>query len=117
MTLVPLFVIFASAFAVCLLLTPLVRSAALRLGLVDEPDGRRKIHARPIPIAGGLAILLTVGVVFAGSLFQGGPWMDIVRDRWVTVAGLATAAVLIAVVGLFDDYLGMRGRHKLFWQL
>jgi UDP-GlcNAc:undecaprenyl-phosphate/decaprenyl-phosphate GlcNAc-1-phosphate transferase len=117
MSLLPLFVVFGSALAVCLLLTPLVRLAALRWGLVDEPDGRRKIHARPIPVAGGVAVLLTVGIVLAGSLFRGGPWLEIVRDYWLRVAGLATAAIVIAIVGIVDDYRGMRGRHKLFWQL
>jgi UDP-GlcNAc:undecaprenyl-phosphate GlcNAc-1-phosphate transferase len=117
MSLLPFVLVFASSLAVCLLLTPIVRLIALRWGLVDEPDGRRKIHARPIPIAGGVAVLLSVGVVLAGSLFQGGPWMEVVRDHWVRIAGLATAAIVIAVVGIVDDYSGLRGRHKLFWQL
>ena len=117
MTPVPLLAIFGSALALCLLLTPLVRLIALRWGLVDEPDGRRKIHARPIPIAGGVAVLLTAGVVLAATFALGGPWRDAVGDRWLTLAGLAAAACVIAVVGVTDDYVGLRGRHKLVWQL
>jgi UDP-GlcNAc:undecaprenyl-phosphate GlcNAc-1-phosphate transferase len=117
MTPLALLLVFTAALTVCLLLTPLVRLAALRWGLVDEPDGRRKIHARPIPIAGGLAVLLTVGVVLGGSLFRGGPWTEIVRDHWTRVAGLVTATVIITLVGIVDDYRGLRGRTKLFWQL
>src|SRR5437764_1189184 len=117
MTLFPLITVFVSALALCLLLTPIVRSAALRWGLVDEPDGRRKIHARPIPIAGGVAVLLTAVVVLAVTFSLGGPWREAVGDRWMTIVGLAAAACIIAVVGVADDYVGLRGRHKLFWQL
>jgi UDP-GlcNAc:undecaprenyl-phosphate GlcNAc-1-phosphate transferase len=117
MTFVPLFVVFGLALAVCLLVTPLVRTVALSWGLVDEPDGRRKIHARPIPIAGGVAVLLTAAVVLAGAFSVAGPWRDAVSDRWLTLFGLAGAAIVIAVVGVADDYYGMRGRTKLLWQL
>ncbi len=117
MALLPLFVVFGAALTACLLVTPLVRVVALRWGLVDEPDGRRKIHARPIPIAGGVAVLLTAGLVLAVTFALPGPWRDAVGDRWLTVAGLAAAAAIIAVVGVADDYCGLRGRHKLFWQL
>jgi UDP-GlcNAc:undecaprenyl-phosphate GlcNAc-1-phosphate transferase len=117
MTLFPLLVVFGSALAGCLLVTPLVRMAALRWGLVDEPDGRRKIHARPVPIAGGVAVLLTTGLVLAGTFAVPGPWRDAVGERWLTVAGLAAAAAIIAVVGVADDYIGLRGRNKLLWQV
>src|SRR5690349_13145073 len=40
-----------------LLLTRLARGAAARVGLVDAPDGRRKAQARPVPVAGGPAVL------------------------------------------------------------
>jgi UDP-GlcNAc:undecaprenyl-phosphate GlcNAc-1-phosphate transferase len=117
MTIIPLLVVFGAALAGCLLVTPLVRSAALRFGLVDEPDGRRKIHARPIPIAGGVAVLLTAGLVLAGTFAVAGPWRDGIGERWLTVVGLAAAATIIAAVGVADDYVGLQGRHKLLWQL
>ena len=117
MTLFPLFVVFGAALAGCLLVTPLVRAVALRWGMVDEPDGRRKIHARPIPIAGGVAVLLTSALVLTGTFALPGPWRDALGNRWLTVAGLALAAAIIAAVGVADDYYGLRGRHKFFWQV
>jgi UDP-GlcNAc:undecaprenyl-phosphate GlcNAc-1-phosphate transferase len=44
-----------SAFCVTLIAVPLWRKWCLRIGLVDDP-GHRKIHATPIPLAGGLAV-------------------------------------------------------------
>ena len=56
---------FTLAMIVSLCITPIVRSAALRFGLVDEPDGRRKMHSKPIPVAGGVAVLITSVIMFA----------------------------------------------------
>ena len=54
--------IAAVAALVTLLITPLVRRFALDRGLVDYPGGR-KIHSKPIPRLGGVAIF--AGVVAA----------------------------------------------------
>jgi len=43
--------------AVSLVLTPILRAAAQRVGLMANP-GPRRIHRRPVPTAGGLAIYL-----------------------------------------------------------
>ncbi len=45
-----------SACVTVLVTLPLWRRWCLRTGLVDEP-GQRKIHAQPIPLAGGLAVM------------------------------------------------------------
>src|SRR5205807_323940 len=45
------------------------------------------------------------------------PWQGTLGDRWLTFAGLAAAACVIAAVGVLDDYRGLRGRHKVAGQL
>lgn len=47
------------AFLASFLTLPLWRRWSLRVGLVDDP-GARKIHASPIPLAGGLAVMTGV---------------------------------------------------------
>src|SRR5262249_5896824 len=47
-----LFGILGLSCVLCVALVPLVRAAARRCGLVDHPDGRRKMHARAVPLAG-----------------------------------------------------------------
>ena len=54
-----LMLIFGLALAVAVAVTPLVRRAANRLGVIDAPSAR-KIHANPVPLLGGLAIYLGV---------------------------------------------------------
>src|SRR6185437_362986 len=47
---------FAGAFFTSLLALPLWRKWCWRTNLVDDP-GERKIHDKPIPLAGGFAVL------------------------------------------------------------
>jgi UDP-GlcNAc:undecaprenyl-phosphate GlcNAc-1-phosphate transferase len=112
-----LFWILGGSWGLCFLLTPLARSLALRYGLVDNPDGRRKTHNGPIPRAGGLAILaatiLTVGAAF---LFPN-PYSEFLYEQQHSLLGLLLAALVIAVVGVADDYGMLRGRHKLIGQI
>ena len=47
---------FAVAATLSFFLTPLVRLASLRLGLLDAPTSSVKTHTTPTPIFGGVAI-------------------------------------------------------------
>jgi UDP-GlcNAc:undecaprenyl-phosphate GlcNAc-1-phosphate transferase len=102
---------FSLGLAACFLLTPVVRRAALRVGLIDHPDRHRKLHARPVPLAGGIAILLAVACAvplagLAGGL--GGPGRDL--------AGVFLGGAVIAVVGVIDDQWALSGKVKLVGQ-
>ncbi len=79
------------AFAVALLaslgLTVPVRRLALRYGMVDKP-GPRKVHVKPIPLLGGIAIYL--GFVLAILLtLRGVPQQQTV--------GILAGATLLAI--------------------
>ena len=68
---VPCLVCFAAAFCATVLLTPLARVAALRFGLVDGPDGARKLQKKAVPLLGGVAVFggwwLGLALVAAGA--------------------------------------------------
>ena len=55
---------FLGALAVSLVLTPLFREMARKLGMVDKPDARR-INKVPIPRGGGLSIFVAFHLVLA----------------------------------------------------
>jgi len=58
---------FTGAFLVTLLTLPLWRAWCERHGLLDDP-GHRKIHHKPVPLAGGLAVFSGMAVVVLGAL-------------------------------------------------
>ncbi|GAJ04626.1 unnamed protein product, partial [marine sediment metagenome] len=63
-------VIFAVSVTTGFVLALLVGWAGRRLGVVDVPDGFRKVHGRSVPLLGGVAIF---GAFFV-SLFLA-PWL------------------------------------------
>jgi UDP-GlcNAc:undecaprenyl-phosphate GlcNAc-1-phosphate transferase len=107
----------ALSFGVAFALTPLVRLLARRVGLVDRPDGVRKLHSRSIPVAGGIGILLAVGAALGAALLVPGPLRDELAEQGAFVVGLLLAGVLICAVGVVDDFVTLRGRYKLLGQV
>src|SRR5439155_9387458 len=108
------------AFAFAAIATPLVGVVARRLGMLDMPGGRR-IHARPIPRPGGLAIAIAFGsaifVFWAIDRLAGHPFLipEEVRSSRFTLT--AIAAVLGMAIGLFDDLLELRARWQFLGQV
>ena len=88
-----------------LLITPLVGRGARSRGLVDLPS-RRKVHLRPIPRVGGIAIFLAFVLTFGGSLLvpalRGPSFLTALQ-----IAGLLGGGALIFGLGLLDDLRGL----------
>lgn len=107
------------AFAVTFIVTPFVRDAFKQLGIVDLPDGHRKIHQHPIPRVGGIAVffsyLLSLGIVvllpFAGIQEAVGP------STYSLALRLGLAVVVVFSTGLADDLVGLRPWEKLLGQV
>ncbi|MCC3377536.1 MraY family glycosyltransferase [Cohnella sp. REN36] len=93
----------AFSFLVVVLLVPVVRKLALRVGFVDRPT-RRKIHAAPVPLSGGVAIY--IGVVLTAYLFV----RDIALFRAIAVGG-----GLLVATGLVDDAFKAFNREFPVW--
>lgn len=93
----------AFAFAVVMLLVPIVRHVAVRFGFVDRPS-KRKIHTDPVPLSGGVAIF--VGVIGTSFVFMGDP--PIFRT-------LIMGGTTLVAIGLVDDYFKSRGKEFPVW--
>ena len=93
---------FLTATAVVLLLTPIVARVAPRIGGVDHGGDRPRVHTRPIPRIGGVAIVIAI-------LVGAALWGDV--DGPYT--GILIGTVLVALVGLYDDIRGLRPSTKL----
>jgi UDP-GlcNAc:undecaprenyl-phosphate GlcNAc-1-phosphate transferase len=98
-------------------LTPFVRHYALRVGLVDYPDRRRKLHLQPVARCGGVVLLATLmlSVLLAFLIFPGQS-IHLVQQSSQAIS-LGVGALAITVLGLIDDKYGMLGRQKLAFQI
>src|ERR1700722_14966735 len=95
---------FLIAFLGSLGLTIPVRYLALRYGMVDHP-GPRKVHVKPMPLLGGVAIYLGFVLAILFSLRQ------IPVEQ---IIGIVAGATLLAVVGFLDDGGLLHHQVKLF---
>lgn len=114
-----LILITVIAFVLSLLMTPVVRRAALRLGLSDSPDGERKLHEGTIAVGGGVAVLLGFfGAIMVLLVFPS-VWGYILSQSpefLMFLIGLMVSSTFLCGVGLIDDKVGLRGRQKLIGQ-
>ena len=113
-TIVLLSEIFLIASVVTYLTIPFVRALAVRNGLYDT-NSSRKIHRGKIPRLGGVAIFgsyLFSLVLFHMSAKNGGT--SIVGELPWT---MLPSAVIIFLLGLYDDVFGIRSYRKLIVQI
>ena len=117
MSVFALIVTFVLAAGTAAYATPLVTRLATQVGMVDHV-GDRRMHARPKPRIGGVAVFL--GFSFAlfgvvGYLIANHKLLDLgsIHD----VLGLLFGGTLILMVGLWDDIMGMRPREKFLAQV
>ncbi|MDI6692624.1 MAG: MraY family glycosyltransferase [Anaerosomatales bacterium] len=108
----------AVAAAVTLALTPAVRAAGLRLGIVAHPGGRH-VHRGVIPRIGGVAMFfgIVAGVLLqlAGERFFG--WHRVLTASPRQVLAIAAGAVVMFVVGVVDDVIEMNPGAKFLGQI
>ena len=105
---------FLVSFAASVLFTAVVRIVARRWGIVDRPDGLRKLHKGPVPLWGGVAVYLAclLGLLFARyGTFGIGERLDELAVAVVAAAGL------VCVAGCIDDAYQLRSGVKLVFQV
>lgn len=122
---------FFQCLVVGLFLVPLIRDRAEKLGLMDQPGLARKLHDRPIPRAGGVAIFFTfwgcllVNFFLAALLVpQLGFLPEAVRVLASNVTlklsqleGIFLGCAIIFILGLLDDRFNLPAKARLAIQI
>jgi len=88
-------------------LTPLVRKLAFRVGAVDVPKDDRRVHTKPIPRMGGLAIF--IGFLVSYMMFSD---MEPIK-----MGAIIFGASLMVITGIIDDIHTINAKTKLLFQL
>ncbi len=97
---------FFSAVIISFVMTPLARRLAIRVGALDVPKETRKIHNKPMPYFGGLAIYVAI----ISCMFV---YMPHNSTNYYIMAG----ATIIVFAGVIDDMYGMPAKVKLLIQI
>lgn len=102
-----LLLIFFSALLLAVGGTPIASRVATALGLVDQPSAR-KIHLKPVPLLGGVAIYLAF--IAALLLFSDAFYVH-------QVIGILLGATWVSFLGIWDDWRALRPLIKLGGQV
>ena len=108
-------VLLAVSFGTAVMLTGLLRTAALHIGFLDKPVARSS-HSIPIPIGGGLAVVLPIFIASATVFYTG----QLEKGFFLSLFG----AYAVAAVGLIDDLKNVHAIWRIplhfgaaFWSL
>ncbi len=93
------------AFSLAYFFTPLVRRVALKFGALDKPD-ERKVHIRPTPRWGGLAVFASFAIVIIYNF-----------DFSLQLKGVVVGAAILVAVGMIDDRYGLPAKVRILFQL
>ena len=97
---------FIVAMVTAFVLTPLVRRLAFKIKAVDVPKDSRRMHKKPTPLIGGLAI-------FAGFMVAVVAFSRIDREMLSIIIG----ACIIIAMGIIDDIHAISPLVKLCGQV
>ncbi len=106
MNILSLILCFSLAFGISLLSTPPVKNLAYKIGAIDVPKDSRRVHKKPIPRLGGLAIFFgfLISILFFAKLDT-------------QMRGFLIGSLLIVIVGIIDDVKQLRASVKLVAQV
>ena len=99
------------AASLSLVLTPCIIALATKKGWFDDQNNPRKIHTGAIPRLGGIAIFISFFVAMCLMLAIG---LGGSKARMIPVG---VAGISIFILGLVDDFRGLRARFKFGLQL
>jgi len=101
-------IIFISTFSFSVFFTWLTIKIALKFNIVDKPGLERKIHDKPMPLMGGLAIFLSYFII-----------LFLVRDKLLIgqldihhFIGFFIGAVFLLIGGILDDKYNLKPAYQ-----
>lgn len=107
------FVAFSLALILSLIITPLIKKVAFRYQIVDQPDFCRKIHQRPMPLLGGVAIF----IVFFGVIFLFSKQLTLGNLELSHWLGFFVGALLLIIGGTLDDKYNLGPKKQIIFPL
>jgi len=109
-------ILFLIASVFSFLLTPLLRSFAIKVGAMDIPGGR-KIHDQPTPRLGGLSIFISFNLILLIASQIGFFHFPTHFLREIKFVWLFVASAIVLGLGAVDDFRRMPPSVKFLFQI
>ncbi|MCK5000418.1 MAG: undecaprenyl/decaprenyl-phosphate alpha-N-acetylglucosaminyl 1-phosphate transferase [Anaerohalosphaera sp.] len=103
---------FLLSVVLALLMTPIVIKAAFKLNFVDMPSAR-KVHSRPMPRVGGIAVFLSSMVAMACVFLFDAKILAAIEGARTSVVVIFLSCGFIFLLGLIDDLRDLKASIKL----
>lgn len=100
-----LYLTLLGCFIISVLITPIIKKLAIKIGAVDQPN-HRKVHQKIMPRLGGLAIYITFIIGFL-----------ILQPDSPYAMAIILGSFVIIVTGVLDDLMELSAKVKLGGQL
>lgn len=101
---------FVLAFLISFAMTPVAKKVAFKVGAIANPR-KRDMHSKPIPRMGGIAIVAG----FMITLFISIQFITVLD--WKQVIGITSGALIIFLLGFFDDIYELSAKLKFLIQI
>ncbi len=105
-------IIFLIALAFSYFLTPYAKQLAYKIGAIDVPKDNRRVHKKPIPRLGGLAIYssfvitVTIAAIYSKNI-----------NFNSQLKGILAGVTIIVAIGIIDDMKQISAKYKLLGQI
>jgi UDP-GlcNAc:undecaprenyl-phosphate GlcNAc-1-phosphate transferase len=92
---------------VSIIITPLVKRFAIKVNAIDIPKDERRVHNKPIPIMGGLALYISfvIGTILYNGILT------------TSQLGIIIGVTIIVIGGIIDDIKELSPKYKLLIQI
>lgn len=97
---------FLAAFILTFIQMPFTIKIAKKKGFLDVPKDERRVHKKPIPVGGGIAMVISVSLLMVY-------YLPINKNLIMVLI----ASLIIAISGLYDDKEGLSPKLKFLFQI
>jgi UDP-GlcNAc:undecaprenyl-phosphate GlcNAc-1-phosphate transferase len=110
-----MYIWFGSAVVISFALTAVVRRLAWRYQIVDKPGEERRIHTKPMPLMGGVAVFLSfAGVLVVAAIVTG---RIIGTITWPMLGGVLLGGAVLIFGGVWDDAKNLPAKKQIIFPI
>jgi len=106
-------VYFLSSFILSFLLTFATYKICIRYKLFDIAKDKRKIHKKPTPNLGGIALFLSFWVIITAFIY----FNQVTGSYFKYLIGLFLASLVLFITGIIDDRKELSAKTKIIMQI